>query len=115
MLFAVSGRWKCGCEVGDDVHHCPSCPEVRPFVLAKSKGVVPLWLMPENGSFTHFLLVCNVDWEDLLRTAIWQDVIMQAANALRYSSRPGGGLRALHTRLRTVLGRVKRAHEVVGP
>jgi hypothetical protein len=106
-------RFGCQAVGGDDLRHYPFCPVVHSFMCSTSSYNDLIWV--QQQSLGHFLALFEVNWEDIVRTAIWNDVILQTANTIR---RDGGSTdmhRALHARLRTVCTRMSAASSLIYP
>ena len=58
------------------------------------------------GCLVHYMVLGQVHFEDIVRNILWNDVILQAANARRATiATASTGVGALEARLRTVLAR----------
>ena len=61
------------------------------------------WLWHRLGFLGHYMVLEQLHFEDIVRTALWNDVILQAANARRATTATAStGVGALEARLRTV-------------
>jgi hypothetical protein len=106
-------RFGCQAVGGDDFRHYPFCPIVLSFMEGFPSFNDLLWV--KLNSLSHFLALHEVNWEDILRTAIWNDVILQTANAIRKEGGTEDPHRALHARLRTVFTRMGNASSLISP
>ena len=111
VVFAVGG---------DCVLHCPFCPVVLSFISENLGGLLLsglLWVV--NSSVPHFFLLERVFIGDLVRTAIWCDIIYFSANTRRAATAAssagwrGSSRDSLHSRMRTVFSRVSCARRAV--
>eukprot|EP00972_Heterocapsa_arctica_P037498 5520565-Heterocapsa_arctica.AAC.1 len=57
----------------------------------------------------------EINWEDIVRAAIWNDVIMRTANTIWRDGGSTDPQRALHARLRTVFTRMTVASSLIFP
>jgi len=112
-------RLGCSAVGGDDIMHYPHCPVVREFINeVTGVGGFDSLLWALLTSIGHYMILFPVYYTDVLRTVIWNDVIVQAANANRASGGRGvdAGKNAMRARLRTIYARIPRARLVVeGP
>ena len=113
-------RFDCFAVGGDCVLHYPFCPIVLDFVsenLGNLRMTDLLWVV--NFSVPHFFLLEKVYIGDLIRTAIWCDVISHAFNSMRAASAASASAwlssssDTLRARLRTVYTRVPSARGAV--
>jgi hypothetical protein len=106
-------RFGCQAVGGDDLRHYPFCPVVRSFMEGFPSFNDLLWV--KLNSLSHFLALHEVNWEDIVRTAIWNDVILQTANTIRRDGGTEDPHRALFVRLRTVFTRMGSASSLISP
>eukprot|EP00972_Heterocapsa_arctica_P094654 13956679-Heterocapsa_arctica.AAC.1 len=66
-------------------------------------------------SLGHFFVFYEVNWEDIVRAAIWNNVIFQTANIIRRDGGSTDAQRALQARLRTVFIRMSVASSLIRP
>eukprot|EP00972_Heterocapsa_arctica_P009181 1351391-Heterocapsa_arctica.AAC.1 len=59
--------------------------------------------------------MCEVNWEYIVRAAIWNDVIMLTASTIRRDGGSTDPQRALHSRLRTVFTTMTVAYSLIFP
>ena len=111
--FVQSSHCLLGCYSvgGDDILHYPFCPVVREFIDEECCGFLSLWT--RLGSLGHFFLLHCVYVEDLVRTAMFHDLIFQAVNARRGSVDVGSGKGALYTRLRSLFIKIPIAQRLL--
>jgi hypothetical protein len=111
--FAHSSHCMFGCYSvgGDDILHYPFCPYVLEFINEECNGFFSLWT--RLGSLGHFFLLHSVNVEDLVRTAIFNDLMFQAINARRNNVGVGSGKGALYTRFRSVCIKIHLARRLL--
>ena len=113
-------RFGCFAVGGDCVLHYPFCPVVLSFISDNLGGLSMsdlLWVV--NHSVPHFFLLEKTFIGDLVRTAIWCDIIYFSANTRRAATAAssagwrGSSRDSLHSRMRTVFSRVSYARRAV--
>ena len=102
-------RFGCFAVGGDCVLHCPFCPVVLSFISENLGGLLLsglLWVV--NSSVPHFFLLERVFIGDLVRTAIWCDIISHSFNtrraAIATAASPNGWLSSSKDTLRSRMG-----------
>ena len=100
-------RLGCFAVAGDDLRHYPFCLVVEGFIRSERDLDVCLWF--KNRSLGHMLLLHPVNFEAMVTSSLWADIIFQAVNSARSSSNSGRGTGFLFSRYRTVLARVPLA------
>ena len=102
-------RFGCFAVGGDCVLHCPFCPVVLSCIsdnLGDLRMSDLLWVA--NHSIPHFFLLEKTFIGDIVRTAIWCDIVYfssntrRAATAASSSGWQGGSRDSLHSRMRAV-------------
>ena len=101
-------RLGCFAVAGDGLRHYPFCPVVEGFIRSEGDLGVCLWF--RNRSLGHMLLLHPVNFEAMVTSSLWADIIYQA----RTSSTNGRGTDFLFSRFRTVLARVSLANLRIG-
>ena len=96
---------------GGDLRHYPFCPVVEGFSRIEGDLDVCLWF--RNRSLGHLLLLHPVNFEAMVTSPIWADIIFQAVNSARSSSATRRGTDFLFSRYRTVLARVPLANRAL--
>ena len=80
---------KFGCYAvgGDDIRHYPFCPVVIVYVESRTgtEHIGDL-LWHRVRSLGHFMILEQVHFEDIVRTLLWNDIVLQATNARRSTS-----------------------------
>ena len=104
-------RLGCYAVAGDDLRHYPFCPVVEGFIRNEGNIDVCLWI--RNRSLGHMLLLHPVDFETMVVSSLWADIIFQSVNSARHSCSRGGGANFLYARYRTVLSRIPLAHRAL--
>ena len=109
-------RLGCSAVEGDSITHYPFCPLVVDFIRSVSGGdrlLDHLWIC--NWSLSHFLLLEEVHLEDLVRTALWCDIIFFSVNSRRSGTvwSRSTARDSLRARLRTVISRVSGARTAI--
>ena len=94
---------------GDDLRHYPFCPVVEGFVRNEGDLGVCLWF--KNRSLGRMLLLHPVNFEAMVNSSLWADIIFQAVNSARSPTGNGRGTDFLYSRFRTVLARVPLANK----
>jgi hypothetical protein len=112
-------RLGCSAVGGDDILHYPHCPVVKEFI-SEVTGVGGydslLWAL--LTSIGHYMILFPVFYADVVKTVIWNDVVMQSVNSQRAKGNKGSdsGKSAMRARLRTIYARIPRARLYVeGP
>ena len=100
-------RLGCFAVAGDDLRHYPFCPVVEGFVRNEGDLDVCLWF--KNRSLGRMLLLHPVNFEAMVNSSLWADIIFQAVNSARSPTGNGRGTDFLYSRFRTVLARVPLA------
>ena len=72
-------------------------------------------LWAHTGELSFFMLMQRTGFEDLVRTAVWVDVLWQGVNWRRLHTNEAFTERVFHSRLRTTLARVPSAGVFVFP
>ena len=108
---ATHCRLGCYAVAGDDLRHYPFCPVVEGFIRSEGSIDVCLWI--RNRSLGHLLLLHPVDFETMVVSSLWADIIFQSVNSARHSCARGGGASYLYARYRTVLSRIPLANRVL--
>ena len=83
-------RLGCFAVAGDDLRHYPFCPVVEVFI--RSEGDIDVCLWFRNRSLGHLLLLRPVDFEAMVTSSLWADIVFQAVNSSRSSSASGRGI-----------------------
>jgi hypothetical protein len=104
-----------GCQAvgGDDVRHYAFCPVFLHFVEGTSSLSDCLWA--RSGELSFFMLMQETGFEDMVRTAVWVDVLLQGVNWMRLHSGEPFSERVFHSRLRATLARAPAAGLSVFP
>ena len=104
-----------GCQAvgGDDVRHYAFCPVFLHFVDGTSSLSDCLWA--RSGELSFFMLMQETGFEDMVRTAVWVDVLLQGVNWMRLHSGEPFSERVFHSRLRATLARAPAAGLSVFP
>jgi len=99
-----SPHCRLGCQAvgGDDIRHYPYCPVFLNYIERHAALADCSWVA--TGSLSYFMLLHEAFIDDLIRTAVWVDVLTQAVNWRRHGVR-GTTDRIFHARLRTVLAK----------
>ena len=72
-------------------------------------------LWAHSGELSYFMLMQVSGIEDLVRTALWVDVLLQGVNWMRFHPSEVFSDRVFHNRLRTSLAKVPSAGSFVFP
>ena len=104
-----------GCQAvgGDDIMHYPYCPVFLQYVSGVSVLSDCLWA--HSGELSYFMLMQVSGFEDLVRTALWVDVLLQGVNWMRLHPSEVFSDRVFHSRLRTSLAKIPSAGSFVFP
>ena len=70
-----------------------------------------LWI--RNRSLGQLLLLHPVDFETMIVSSLWADIIFQSVNSARHSCASGGGASFLYARYRTVISRIPLANRAL--
>ena len=98
---------------GHDIRHYPFCPVFLQYVSGVSVLSDCLWA--NSGELSYFMLMQVSGIEDLVRTALWVDVLLQGVNWMRLHPSEDFSDRVFHSRLRTSLAKVPSAGSFVFP
>ena len=96
---------------GDDIRHFPFCPIVIGYIEGRTRTEhIGGLLWHRLRSLGHYMILEQVHFEDIVRTILWNGIVLQAANARRATiASASTGVGALEARLRTVLARNSQA------